>query len=356
MVAYLSKSDASKGFNQLINFLNGSSIKVGQNGLREAICQAYVLQSILLKPVEVVKERDDEVNVSDADEGDVSTAHGEVLTVAEEPSIPSPTPPTLPPQPSQDIPSTSQLITEVVTAASETITAASTNIIADEAQVPAATTAVTLTAAPTRVTAAPSRRKKGVVIRDLQEESTTSTIIHAKTKSKEKDEGILTEAQARKNMIGYLKIVVGFKMDYFKGMSYDDIHPIFEAKFNINVAFLLKTKERIEEDENRALKKLNETLVERAAKRKKLDEELDPPLEMILGTLKVTRGADKLSVGTGTSCTNILGTKEDLHQAVKEKKSLLRFIALLNWFYQAQMATSNTASSKDDAIPVNNAP
>nr|GEV08403.1 hypothetical protein [Tanacetum cinerariifolium] len=76
-------------------------------------------------------------------------------------------------------------------------------------------------------------------------------------------------------MMGYLKIVAGFKMDYFKGMSYDDIHPIFKAKFNINVAFLLKTKERIEEDENRALKKLNETLVERAAKRKKLDEEVE---------------------------------------------------------------------------------
>nr|GFD22391.1 hypothetical protein [Tanacetum cinerariifolium] len=38
-----------------------------------------------------------------------------------------------------------------------------------------------------------------------------------------------TEGQARKNMMLYLKNVVGFKMDYFKGMSYDDIRPIFEA-------------------------------------------------------------------------------------------------------------------------------
>nr|GFA95542.1 hypothetical protein [Tanacetum cinerariifolium] len=50
----------------------------------------------------------EEVNASDATKGDVSAAHGEVLTVAVEPSIPSPTPPTPPPQPSQDIPSTSQ--------------------------------------------------------------------------------------------------------------------------------------------------------------------------------------------------------------------------------------------------------
>nr|GEU35409.1 hypothetical protein [Tanacetum cinerariifolium] len=32
-----------------------------------------------------------------------------------------------------------------------------------------------------------------------------------------------TEAQARRNMIMYLKNVVGFRLDYFKGMSYDDI-------------------------------------------------------------------------------------------------------------------------------------
>nr|GFA99745.1 hypothetical protein [Tanacetum cinerariifolium] len=44
-----------------------------------------------------------------------------------------------------------------------------------------------------------------------------------------------TEGQARKNMMLYLKNVDGFKMDYFKGMSYDDIRLIFEAKFNSNI-------------------------------------------------------------------------------------------------------------------------
>nr|GEW77675.1 hypothetical protein [Tanacetum cinerariifolium] len=268
-------------------------------------------------------ENDENVNVGDTAEGDVSATHREVPTIAEEPSIPSITPPTPPSQPSHDIPSTSQaqptpppsprdetepskvqevvdvvtttkIITEVVTAASETITAASTIITAAEAQVPA----VTLITAPTRVTAAPSRRRKGVVIRDLQEKSTISTIIPTETRSKDKGKGILveepkplkkqqqikqdekyareleTKAQARKNMMVYLKNVVGFKMDYFKGMSYDDICPIFEAKFNINVAFLQKTREQIEEEDSRALKRLNETPVEKAAKRKKLDEEV----------------------------------------------------------------------------------
>nr|GEX45879.1 transposase, MuDR, MULE transposase domain protein [Tanacetum cinerariifolium] len=84
-----------------------------------------------------------------------------------------------------------------------------------------------------------------------------------------------TEAQARKNMMMYLMNVAGFKLDYFKGMSYDDIRPIFEAKFNSNVDFLLKTKEQMEEEENIALQKINETPAEKAAKRRKLNEEVE---------------------------------------------------------------------------------
>nr|GEV14335.1 hypothetical protein [Tanacetum cinerariifolium] len=186
----------------------------------------------------------------------------------------------------------------------ETITAASTNITAVEAQV------ITLIAAPARVTTAPSIKRKGVVIRDPEEESTTSIIIPAETKSKDKelhaelkknidwDEVIdhvkikakedhvvkkyqalkrkpQTKAQARKNMMLYLKNVAGFKMDYFKGMSYDGIRPIFEAKFNSNVAFLLKKKEQIKEVKKKALQRLNETLAERATKRRKLDKEVE---------------------------------------------------------------------------------
>nr|GFA17474.1 hypothetical protein [Tanacetum cinerariifolium] len=181
-----------------------------------------------------------------------------------------------------DVVTTTKLIIKVVTAASETITAASTIITVAAAQV----LVVTLTSAPARVTAAPKRRIKGVVIRD-PEESFPSTIIPAETKSKDKGKRILdeaidhaknkdkedpavkkyqvlkrksqTEGQARKNMIVYLKNVAGFKMDYFKGMSYDDICPIFEAKFNTNVAFLQKTRDEIEEEESRALKRINET-------------------------------------------------------------------------------------------------
>nr|GEV04339.1 putative ribonuclease H-like domain-containing protein [Tanacetum cinerariifolium] len=146
-----------------------------------------------------------------------------------------------------DVVTTAKLITKVVTASSETVTAVSAIITTAKAQVLAAT----LTAAPARVVAALSRRRKGVVIRDPESESTTSTIIPIETKSKDKVSRWITSKECPK-----------------------DIRPIFEAKFNSNVAFLLKTKEQIEEDENRALQKLNETLAERAAKRRKLDVEV----------------------------------------------------------------------------------
>ncbi|GKE47447.1 hypothetical protein Tco_1478705 [Tanacetum coccineum] len=39
-------------------------------------------------------------------------------------------------------------------------------------------------------------------------------------------------AKARKNMMIYLKNMVGYKMGYFKGISYDEIRPIFEEEYN----------------------------------------------------------------------------------------------------------------------------
>nr|GEV54160.1 hypothetical protein [Tanacetum cinerariifolium] len=57
-------------------------------------------------------------------------------------------------------------------------------------------------------------------------------------------------------------------------MSYDDIHPIFEKKFNFNMAFLVKTKEQMEEEDNKALKRSSESQAEKIAKKQKLDEEV----------------------------------------------------------------------------------
>nr|GEZ05907.1 hypothetical protein [Tanacetum cinerariifolium] len=82
-----------------------------------------------------------------------------------------------------------------------------------------------------------------------------------------------TEAQAQRNMMMYLKNTVGFTLDYFKGMSYDNIRLIFVAKFNANMEFLLKSKEQIEEEESGAIATINKTPAQKASKRRKLIEE-----------------------------------------------------------------------------------
>nr|GEV84332.1 putative ribonuclease H-like domain-containing protein [Tanacetum cinerariifolium] len=178
------------------------------------------------------------------------------------------------------------------------------------------TASATITTADTLITdVAPSaaRRRKGVVIRDPEETATPSIIIHSAAKSKDKGKWILveepkplkkqariehdeayareleeelnktinwddrklqTEAQARKNMMICLRNMAGFKRDYFKGMKYDDIRPIFEKYFNSNVAFLEETKEQLEEKESRTLKRKTESQAEKATKKQMLDEEV----------------------------------------------------------------------------------
>nr|GEU36293.1 putative ribonuclease H-like domain-containing protein [Tanacetum cinerariifolium] len=76
-----------------------------------------------------------------------------------------------------------------------------------------------------------------------------------------------------------------------KGMSYDDIRLIFEAKFNANMEFLLKSKEQIEEEENRALESIHETPAQKAAKRRRLNEE-DKDVEEIKQHLEIMPDED----------------------------------------------------------------
>nr|GEU39057.1 RNA polymerase beta'' subunit, chloroplastic [Tanacetum cinerariifolium] len=43
---------------------------------------------------------------------------------------------------------------------------------------------------------------------------------------------LVSIAQARKNMFIYLKNMIGYKMEHFKGMSYNKVRPIFEREYN----------------------------------------------------------------------------------------------------------------------------
>nr|GFC20347.1 hypothetical protein [Tanacetum cinerariifolium] len=82
-----------------------------------------------------------------------------------------------------------------------------------------------------------------------------------------------TESEARKNMMIYLKNTAGYKMGFFKGMSYDKICPIFQARFDANMRFLFKSREEMEEEDQEVLKSIHETPAQKAAKRRKLNEE-----------------------------------------------------------------------------------
>nr|GEW24807.1 retrovirus-related Pol polyprotein from transposon TNT 1-94 [Tanacetum cinerariifolium] len=54
-------------------------------------------------------------------------------------------------------------------------------------------------------------------------------------------------AQARKNMIVYLKNMAGYKMKHFKGMTYDKVRPIFEREYN-KVQTLFKHDKDVDEE------------------------------------------------------------------------------------------------------------
>nr|GEX19465.1 putative ribonuclease H-like domain-containing protein [Tanacetum cinerariifolium] len=226
-----------------------------------------------------------------------------------------------------EIVTTAKHITEVVTAA--------TQVVAASTPIPAAKPKILNITAERAVS---TRRRKGVVIRDPEEELHSDT--PAKTpKVKDKGKGILikapkpmkkkdqiemdaeyarklqeeinkeheetyknidwnaalnhvqskepqyikryhgmkkkpqTKSEARKNMIFYLKNTEGYKMDFFKGMKYDEILPIFQAKFDANMRFLFKSREEMEAEDQEIIKSINETLAQKAAKRRKLSEE-----------------------------------------------------------------------------------
>nr|GEV60622.1 putative reverse transcriptase domain-containing protein [Tanacetum cinerariifolium] len=62
-------------------------------------------------------------------------------------------------------------------------------------------------------------KKRGVIIQDPEETTTTVTM--------------------------QPKNIAGYKMDYFKGMSYDEIRPLFEKHYKYNQAFLNEVNERV---------------------------------------------------------------------------------------------------------------
>nr|GEY76810.1 hypothetical protein [Tanacetum cinerariifolium] len=73
----------------------------------------------------------------------------------------------------------------------------------------------------------------------------------------------ISVAQARKNMIVYLKNMAGYKIQHFKGMTYDQVRPIFEREYNHVQTYL--ESDRDEEPTKKRLAK--ETLLQESFKK-----------------------------------------------------------------------------------------
>nr|GEU62752.1 retrovirus-related Pol polyprotein from transposon TNT 1-94 [Tanacetum cinerariifolium] len=124
------------------------------------------------------------------------------------------------------------------------------------------------------------KKRRGIVIQDLEDTTAASVIVHSEDKAfarqleaelnvninwndvleqvkrREKEENTVKRYQAlkrkhviedqiRKNMMIYLKNMAGFKMDFFKGMTYSEKRPIFEKHYNSIRTFLEKEEEEV---------------------------------------------------------------------------------------------------------------
>nr|GEU79985.1 hypothetical protein [Tanacetum cinerariifolium] len=80
---------------------------------------------------------------------------------------------------------------------------------------------------------------------------------------------LISIAQARKNMIIYLKNMAGYKMEHFRGMTYDKVRPIFEREYN-KVQTLFKPNKDVEEPQKKRV--AEETLLQKSFKKLKAVE------------------------------------------------------------------------------------
>nr|GEU47218.1 hypothetical protein [Tanacetum cinerariifolium] len=174
------------------------------------------------------------------------------------------------------------------------------------------------------------RRRRGVIIQDPEETATASDEAFARelkaelnaninwidvvdqVKRKERQDNTvmryqalkrkpITKAHARKNMMVYLKNMVGFKMDFFRGMTYTDIRPIFEKHYNLNQAFLERVEEEVIGQEEKGSKRKSECSEQRAAKKQRIDKEtkeLKTHLHIVLNDDDVYTKATPLALKT----------------------------------------------------------
>nr|GEV36766.1 hypothetical protein [Tanacetum cinerariifolium] len=164
------------------------------------------------------------------------------------------------------------------------ISAASIIIPAAKPNIPAATITVALV----KVATASTRRRKGVVIRGPEEESFAKT--PAETKSKDKGKGIMVKEPKPIKKKQQVEIDEAYARKLHKELNQDidwDVaidHVKQKAKEDPYV-------QRYQEEVNRALESINETPAQKAAKRRRLNEE-DKDVEEIKQHLEIVPDED----------------------------------------------------------------
>nr|GEZ67320.1 hypothetical protein [Tanacetum cinerariifolium] len=114
------------------------------------------------------------------------------------------------------------------------------------------------------------RRRRGVIIQDSEEAATASVIDEAFAKELE------AELNANINWIDVMEQnMAGFKMDFFRGITYNDIRPIFERHYNLNQAFLERVEKDVTSQKEEGSKRKDDNLEQRAAKKQKVNKEIE---------------------------------------------------------------------------------
>nr|GFC45405.1 hypothetical protein [Tanacetum cinerariifolium] len=163
---------------------------------------------------------------------------------------------------------------EVVTTAklmSEVVTVAATQVVAASTPIPAAKPkTLTITAAP----AVSTRRRKGVVIRDLEDELPSDTPDET-PKVKDKGKGILIEALKPMKKKDKIEIDAEYARklqeeinkeheESYKNIDWNDVLDHVQSK---------EPQEEMEAKDEEIIKSINETPTQKAAKRRKLSKE-----------------------------------------------------------------------------------
>nr|GEY88188.1 reverse transcriptase domain-containing protein [Tanacetum cinerariifolium] len=157
-----------------------------------------------------------------------------------------------------------KLITKVVTAAASQVSAASTTIPAPSATIPAAKP--TIPVAALTVVAAYIRRRKGVIIRDPEEELLLKTPAET-PKVKDKVKGILVETPKPMKKKDQIEMDTEYARKLQEEIDRD--HDGFNKDNDWDAAM----DHEIEEEDQEIIKSINETPAQKAAKRRKFSEE-----------------------------------------------------------------------------------